>query len=110
MTLAHKGSRRITVDGTDYRWTIRPKPTYSQGLGATMTFAVELAERPGATLVVDTGRARPDNWLHLATEPVLPAEVAEGIRAALARGFDFTARPKPPSTPRGPRPAKARTT
>ena len=41
-----------------------------------MTFAVELAERPG-------------NWLHLATEPVRPAEVAAAIRAALARGVDF---------------------
>ncbi|MEU8636747.1 hypothetical protein AB0C38_31635 [Amycolatopsis sp. NPDC048633] len=95
MTLARKGSRLITVDGTDYRWTVRPKPTYTQGLGSTMTFAVELAERPGATLVVDTGRPRPDNWLHLATEPVRPAEVADGVRAALARGFDFTARPVP---------------
>ncbi|WIY03286.1 hypothetical protein QRX60_05335 [Amycolatopsis mongoliensis] len=110
MTLARKGSRHITVDGTDYRWTVRPQPTYSQGLGATMTFAVELAEHPGATLVVDTGRPRPDNWLHLPTEPVRPAEVADGIRAAPARGFAFTARPAPRSGRRGRRPAKARTT
>lgn len=110
MTLARKGSRLITVDGTGYRWTVRPKPTYSQGLGATMTFAVELAGRPGATLVVDTGRPRPDNWLHLATEPVRPAEVVDAVRAALARGFDFTARPAPPSRRNALRPAKVRTT
>ncbi|WP_410607911.1 hypothetical protein [Amycolatopsis sp. lyj-109] len=109
MTLTRKGSRQITVDGTDYRWTVRRKPTYSQGLGATMTFAVELADRSGATLVVDSGRPRPDNWLHLVTEPIRPAEVEEGVRAALARGFDFTARPTRPSTRRGRRPAKART-
>ncbi|MEU4525541.1 hypothetical protein AB0F52_43310 [Amycolatopsis sp. NPDC024027] len=109
MTLPRKGSRLITVDGTDYRWTIRRKPTYSQGIGATMTFAVELADRPGATLVVDTGRPRPDNWLHLATEPVRPAEVAEAVRAALEAGFGFTARPVPPSTRRARRPATART-
>ncbi len=96
MTLSRKDSRPITVDGTDYRWTVRRKPTYSRGLGATMTFAVELAEQPGATLVVDTGRPRPDNWLDLPTEPVRPAEVADGIRAALARGFDFTTRPALP--------------
>jgi hypothetical protein len=96
MTLSRRDSRPITVDGTVYRWTVRRKPAYSQGLGATMTFAVELAEQPGATLVVDTGRPRPDNWLDLSTEPVRPAEVADGIRAALARGFDFTARPAPP--------------
>ncbi|MCR6486611.1 hypothetical protein M8542_27660 [Amycolatopsis sp. OK19-0408] len=109
MTLARKGSRLITVDGAGYRWSVRPKPTYSQGLGAAMTFAVELAERPGATLVVDTGRPRPDNWLHRQTEPIRPAEVAEAVRAALARGFDFTAPPAPPSTRRARRPAKVRT-
>jgi hypothetical protein len=92
MTLPRKGSRHITVDGTDYRWMIRRKPTYSQGLGATMTFAVGLADRNGTTLVVDTGRPRPDNWLHLATEPVRPAEVAAAVRAAVAAGFDFRAR------------------
>ncbi|MEA5365651.1 hypothetical protein VA596_39415 [Amycolatopsis sp., V23-08] len=90
MTLTRKGSRPITVGGVEYRWAIRPKPTYSQGLGATMTYAIELAERPGPVLVVDTGRPRPDNWLDQTTEPVTPAEVADGIRAALARGFDFT--------------------
>ncbi|MGW5722306.1 hypothetical protein ACWEVP_39460 [Amycolatopsis sp. NPDC003865] len=96
MTLSRKGSRLITVDGAEYRWTVRRKPTYSQGLGATMTFAVEPAEHPGATLVVDTGRPRPDNWLHLPAEPVHPAEVAEAVRMALARGFGFRARPARP--------------
>ena len=91
MTLTRKGSRRITIDGTDYRWTVRRKPTYTQGLGATMTFAVGLADRTGTTLVVDTGRPRPDNWLHLTTEPVRPAEVVEAVRAALACGVDFAA-------------------
>ena len=110
MTPARKGSRLISIDGTNYRWSVRPRPTYSQGLGAAMTFAVELADRPGATLVVDTGRPRPDNWLHLATEPVRPAEVVDAVRAALARGFDFTARSAPRSTRNAPRPAKVRTT
>lgn len=109
MSLARRGSRLITVDGTGYRWTVRPKPTYSQGLGSTMTFAVELADRPGATLVVDTGRPRPDNWLHLPTEPVRPAEVADAVRAAPRTGFDFTARPTPPSTRRGRRRVTAHT-
>ncbi|MGW4528516.1 hypothetical protein [Amycolatopsis sp. NPDC004378] len=109
MTLARKGARRITVDGTDYRWTVRPKATYSQAIGATMTFAVELAGHPGATLVVDTGRPRPDNWVCPPGEPVQPAEVAEAVRAAVARGFDFTAAPVPASKRRGRRPAKVRT-
>jgi hypothetical protein len=109
MTLARRGSRLITVDGVAYRWAVRRKPTYAQGLGATMTFAVELAERPGATLIVDTGRPRPDNWLRLTTSPVRPAEVVDAVRAALARGFDFTAPPAPPSTRRARRPGKVRT-
>ncbi|WP_177329028.1 hypothetical protein [Amycolatopsis australiensis] len=33
-----------------------------------MTLAVDLAQRPGATLVVATGRPRPGNWLHLPAE------------------------------------------
>ncbi|MEU3189786.1 hypothetical protein ABZ686_03910 [Streptomyces sp. NPDC006992] len=49
MTLNKKGSRLITVDGIEYRWRIRRKPSYMQGLCWTpMTYAVEAA-----------GRARP---------------------------------------------------
>ena len=32
MSMPRKGSRLITVDGTIYRWPVRPKPTYCQGL------------------------------------------------------------------------------
>ncbi|MEV6874027.1 hypothetical protein [Amycolatopsis sp. NPDC051128] len=109
MSLPRKSSRPLTVDGVEYRWTVRRKPTYGQAIGGTMTYAVELADRPGATLVVDTGRPRPDNWLHLPTEPIRPAEVADGIRAAVARGFDFTTPRARSSARRARRPAKART-
>ena len=62
MALPRKGTRRITVDGEDYRWAIRKKLTYSQGAFATpMTFAVEFVEAPHRTLLVTTTIPRPDN-------------------------------------------------
>jgi hypothetical protein len=32
MALGRKGARRIVVDGTAYRWRLRRRPTYLQGL------------------------------------------------------------------------------
>lgn len=32
MALVRKGARRIVVDGTAYRWRLRRRPTYCQGL------------------------------------------------------------------------------
>ena len=88
MTLAAKGSRRIVVDGVAYRWRLRHKPTYAQGLcESPCIYAVELAERPGARLVVRTSRPRPDNWLGRPGASVLPSEVARSVRSALACGW-----------------------
>ena len=57
MTLMKKGSRLIVVDDVTYRWRVRGKPTYCQGLGwSPLTYAVELAADPGTTLVVKTSR------------------------------------------------------
>ncbi|MFI6297620.1 hypothetical protein ACIBEJ_38915 [Nonomuraea sp. NPDC050790] len=33
MAIPKKGSRLITVDGVRYRWRIRHKPSYGQGIG-----------------------------------------------------------------------------
>lgn len=88
MALVKKGSRRIVVDGVTYRWRIRHKPTYCQANGWNpLTFAVEDATVPGTALVVRTDRAHPGNWFGLPTEPVLPADVVQAIRTALARGW-----------------------
>jgi hypothetical protein len=91
--LNKKGSRRITVDGTEYRWRIRHKPSYCQGLCWTpLRFAVEIAEAefPGTTLVVTTGQPHPSNWMGIEAVPVRPAQVAAGIREARAQGWDPT--------------------
>lgn len=91
MALNKKGSRRITVDGSTYRWRVRRKPSYRQGLRWTpMTYAVEAADeyRPGAALVVTTSRPHPGNWVAAEARPLLPAHVAADIREARRQGWD----------------------
>ncbi|MCF4139469.1 hypothetical protein L1856_25910 [Streptomyces sp. Tue 6430] len=92
MALVRKGSRRIVVDGTAYRWRLRGRPTYFQGLAwSPCTFAVEHADTPGMTLVVTTNQPHPSNWIGREAEPVLPAGVAAAVRLALGEGWTPTA-------------------
>jgi hypothetical protein len=89
MVLVRKGSRRIVVDGTVYRWRLRGRPTYFQGLAwSPCTFAVEHADTRGQTLVVTTHQPHPSNWIGREAEPVLPTAVAAAVRLAPARGLD----------------------
>ncbi|RDS61466.1 MULTISPECIES: hypothetical protein [unclassified Streptomyces] len=91
MALVRKGSRRTVVDGVAYRWRLRGRPTYFQGLAwSPCTFAVEHADTPGATLVVTTDQPHPSNWLDLEAEPVLPSRVAAAVRLALREGWTPT--------------------
>jgi len=88
MTLPRKGSRRITVDGVTYRWQLRGRPTYSQGLcWSPCTYAVECLEHPGATLVVKTNQVHPANFLGQQSVTILPSDVARSIRFAVERGW-----------------------
>ncbi|SFC62527.1 hypothetical protein [Streptomyces aidingensis] len=88
MALVRKGSRRIVVDGVTYRWRLRRKPTYGQGLGSSpCVFAVEHADNPGTTLVVTTNHPHPGNWVGRSSRPVLPSDVARAVRLALACGW-----------------------
>ncbi|MGK5548079.1 hypothetical protein ACSNOH_25615 [Streptomyces sp. URMC 127] len=92
MALPRKGSRRIVVDGTAYRWRLRGRPTYGQGTGwSPMTYAVEHFADPGTTLLVDTGIPHPGNWTGAPSAPVLPPAVAEAVRTAVAAGWNPTA-------------------
>ncbi|MEU3930624.1 hypothetical protein AB0E85_00970 [Streptomyces sp. NPDC029044] len=91
MSLARKGSRRIVVDGTAYRWRLRGRPTYSQGLTwSPCTFAVEHAEMPGRTLVVTTDQPHASNWIGRDAAPVLPSSVAAAVQLALSMGWTPT--------------------
>ena len=95
MTLAKKGSRRIVVDGVEFRWRVRRRPTYDQGMAWTpLTFVVEQAEQRGALLVVSMPGPHLSNWVGLPSEPVLPSTVASGVRSALAACWQ-PARPGP---------------
>ncbi|MCG3040982.1 hypothetical protein L7D48_10475 [Streptomyces sp. S1A] len=96
MALRRKGSRRIVVDGTAYRWRLRGRPTYDQGMcWSPCTYAVEGADRPGAVLVVTTDRPHTGNGVGVPADPVLPGEVAHAVRTALARGW----KPERPGSP-----------
>ncbi|GGT07878.1 hypothetical protein GCM10010222_57310 [Streptomyces tanashiensis] len=98
MTLNKRGSRRITVDGVGYRWRVRRKPSYMQGLCWTpLIYAVELAnaDRAGAILVVTTGQPHPSNWLGVGAESVRPAHVAASVREARAQGWEPVASGSP---------------
>ncbi|WP_197048702.1 hypothetical protein [Streptosporangium roseum] len=89
MTMPRRGSRPISVDGTAFRWRIRPRPTYCQGNGwSPLTVTVERAEEPGRVLVVSLPCARPDNWLGERTIAVRPALVAGCVRRALEQGWN----------------------
>ena len=91
MALNKKGSRRITVDGIEYRWRVRRKPSYMQGLCWTpMTYAVEAADgsQPGTTLVVTSGQAHSGNWVGVKAEPIRPGHVSASIRQAREQGWD----------------------
>jgi hypothetical protein len=88
MALGRKGSRRIVVDGTSYRWRLRRRPTYGQALcWSPCTYAVEHAEHSGTTLIVTTNQPHSSNWLERPGEPVLPSDVANAITVALQQGW-----------------------
>ncbi|MFC8999687.1 hypothetical protein ACFT7U_28750 [Streptomyces rochei] len=91
MAIGRKGSRCIVVDGTTYRWRLRRRPTYSQGLcWLPSTYAVEHAETPGTTLVVTTNQPHASNWVGKSGAPVLPADVAVAVASALRQGWSPT--------------------
>ncbi|GGZ98068.1 hypothetical protein GCM10010371_67220 [Streptomyces subrutilus] len=96
MTLPKKGSRRIVVNGVAYRWRVRRRPTYDQGMSwSPLTYAVEQADAPGTTLMVRTDRPHPGNWMSELTFPVLPSSVAAAVQAAREKGWT----PEAPGSP-----------
>ncbi|MFF3496865.1 hypothetical protein ACFYWS_36630 [Streptomyces sp. NPDC002795] len=96
MALNRKGSRRIVVDGTTYRWRLRGRPTYDQALCARpCTYAVQHADEPGTTLVVTTNQPHASNWFGAPSATVLPRDVSAAITWALTQGWQPT-RPGPP--------------
>lgn len=76
------------VAGINYRWTVRPRPTYSQGLAwSPLTFAVELESSGQSVLIVTVDASRPDNWIGSDSMSITPALVDRAIREALHQGW-----------------------
>ncbi|RPE33813.1 hypothetical protein [Kitasatospora cineracea] len=114
MALAKKGSRRIVVDGVEYRWRVSSKHWCCDHDPRPLGYAVEHAARPGTTLVVDTGRPAVFPPEEVPEQLVLPGEVAAGVRVALADGWTPDADGSPfvlclsAPRPAGPVPARGR--
>jgi hypothetical protein len=90
MAIRKKGSRRIVVDGAEYRWRVRQKPTYMQGAFAcSFVVSIQSFEAPGQVLLASAG-ARPNNWIEVSSTAVTPARIAATIRAALCAGWKPT--------------------
>jgi len=88
MAIRKVGSRRIVVDGVAYLWRVRRRPTYCQGNAwGRLSVCVQSAEQPGAVLIADLDRPRPDNWLGRPSSALCPSEVAGLVRRALAAGW-----------------------
>jgi hypothetical protein len=88
MAIPKKGSRLIVVEDTTYRWRVRHKPTYHQGLAwSNLILAVESAESKGSVLVVELSQAHPSKWVGEPPVPVLPIDVELCIRKALSAGW-----------------------
>lgn len=88
MTLQKKGSRRISIDGVAYRWAIRDRPTYMQGIGHShIGIAVERVDAPLAILRIVVPALRKDNWLLAPGYVVKPSDLARWIPKALTAGW-----------------------
>ncbi len=89
MGIPKKGSRKITVDGENFIWLIRRKPTYfdvGYDVGC-LNVAVEHAEEKGSKLVIMAERAviKDDNSTQV--KPVTPVEVSSWINQAIKAGW-----------------------
>jgi len=89
VAIPKKGSRPIAVDGQDYRWFVRRKPTDCGGSGWTpLTVAVSSDVPRSSSLIATLATKRPDAWLHLGSTAVTPGDVAALIRLAIRRGWN----------------------
>lgn len=89
MTMPKRGSRTIQVDGHEFRWRIRHKPTYSQMVfRGSLTIAIERTEPSSSCiLLIDTETPRPDADMAPTDISVTPSMIADWIRQALQSGW-----------------------
>ncbi|MEL6112840.1 MAG: hypothetical protein AAFR20_08550 [Pseudomonadota bacterium] len=90
MAIPSRGSRKIVVEGEEYRWLVRKKATYSQadyGAGK-IHVAIEHAKEKGSTLHIQTDRTHPKDWGTVSVAPVTPLDVARWIKMAIEIGWN----------------------
>jgi hypothetical protein len=90
MSIAKRGARTITVDGTSYLWRIRRRGTHGQDCyGAPMRIGIQsVAQGARGVLVVNTAITRPDAAIYGHGGGVTPAQIRDMIRQALAAGWE----------------------
>jgi hypothetical protein len=94
MALPRKGSRKIVVGGTTYRWTIRRKATEAQKeeADAHATVAVERVEGGASKLVIWTSHAHPQNYFVINRKAVKPSDVRSWIEKSIDLGWNPSGR------------------
>lgn len=93
MSLPSKGRRKIIVDGIQYNWRVRHKPTYMQGIEQSqMSAAIELANQTGSVLAIEFPWFRPDSWLSNEVKIVTPKIIQTCIENAIAQGWNPSAK------------------
>lgn len=89
MSIPRKGSRKIVIQGEEFRWLVRRKATSSQvdyGSGK-IHVAIEHGQEKGATLHVETDRPHPKDWSTLKVEPITPLDVSRWVLLAIQKGW-----------------------
>ncbi|MGH1384091.1 hypothetical protein [Kordia sp.] len=97
MAIPKKGTRKITVNESDYRWLIRKKVTYTQSVygDGKLSVAIELAENPGTTLHIYTDRNHPHDIYTKEVTPIVPSDISNWINKALLLGWKPSEKGKP---------------
>ncbi len=89
MTVRRKGSRRITVEGVEYLWRFPRKPRHEWDGNCGVWLTVQRADRAGSVLALHSPHRHPavaQGWSSPVVA-VLPSQVADAIRRALAEGW-----------------------
>ncbi|MEJ2610179.1 MAG: hypothetical protein P8179_08845 [Candidatus Thiodiazotropha sp.] len=91
MTLPKKGLRKIELEGKQYGWLIRRKPTYRQAiLESTMTIAIqEINCLTPKVLHVELNVSRPDNWISKHQTQITSATIKNIITEARKSGWVY---------------------
>ena len=91
MSISTKGARKITVDGEQFFWLIRRKPTYTQECfpGECLHVAIQDMKQVGSTLVILTDRPHPQGFGKNSSNnaSVTPADIRLWIQDAKQLGW-----------------------